>query len=102
MNRRAAWLAWSLCALCVALAAGSLLLAALNGRTPGEMLIDESIITVAILTVAFCGVGSLIASHRPENWIGWIFCAAALCQGLANFSYEYANYVLLTRPGSPP
>ena len=38
MNARAApWLAWSLCALCVALAAASPILALLNGRTLAEI-----------------------------------------------------------------
>jgi hypothetical protein len=101
-HRAAAWLAWSLGALCVSLAAGSLVLAVLNGRDLGEILIVESILTIAMLTAAFSIVGALIASHRPENSIGWIFCAAALCQGLANFGYEYATYALLTRPGLLP
>jgi hypothetical protein len=86
----------------VALASGSLLLAVLNGRTPGEILIEESIIGIAVLTMAFSVVGALVAAHRPDNLIGWIFCAAALFQGLANFGYEYATYALDTRPGSLP
>jgi hypothetical protein len=95
-------LAWFICLLCVALASGSLLLAVLNGRTPGEILIEESIIGIAVLTMAFSVVGALVAAHRPDNLIGWIFCAAALFQGLANFGYEYATYALDTRPGSLP
>ena len=103
MSRRtAAWLAWSLCALCVALAAASLLLAVLNGRAPSEILIDEGIIAIAVLTVAFSVVVALVASHRPDNPIGWIFCAAALFQGLSSSGYEYATYALSTRPGSLP
>ncbi len=66
------------CLLCVGLAAGSLVLAPLNGRSPGETILDENIVVVAILTVTFFVVGALIASHRPGNGIGWIFCAAAI------------------------
>jgi hypothetical protein len=95
-------LAWFICLLCVALASGSLLLALLNGRTPGEILIEENIIGIAVLTMAVSVVGALVAAHRPENLIGWIFCAASLFQGLANFGYEYATYALLTEPGSLP
>jgi hypothetical protein len=102
MSRRAAWLAWSLCVLCVVLAAGSLILAVLNGRAPSEILIDEGIIAIANLAVAFSVVGALVASHRPGNPIGWIFCAAALFQGLSVCGYEYATYALLTEPGSLP
>ena len=98
----ASWLVWSVCALCVALAAGSLVLALLNGRTPGEILVDDGVITVAILTASFSVVGALVASHRPENPIGWILCVAALFQGTSNFGYEYATYALLTQPGLLP
>jgi hypothetical protein len=78
--------------LCVALAAASLILALLNGRTLGEIFVDEGIVAIAILTVAFSVVGALIASQRPENPIGWIFCAAALFQGLSISGYEYATH----------
>jgi hypothetical protein len=103
-NRRrvVARLAWALCLLCAALAAASLILALLNGRTLGEILIDEGIVAIATLAVAFSVVGALVASRRPGNPIGWIFCAAALFQGLSISGYEYATYALLTEPGSLP
>jgi hypothetical protein len=101
-HRTAAWLAWSLCLVCVGLAAASVILALLNGRAPSEILIDEGIAAVATLAVAFSVVGALVASQRPENPIGWIFCAAALFQGLSISGYEYATYALLTEPSSLP
>ena len=100
--RVAAWLAWSLCALCVALAVASLILALLNGRPLGEILIGPGIGTFAILTVSFSVVGALIASHRPENSIGWIFLAVGFFYGLLSAGDEYAIYALLTNPGSLP
>jgi uncharacterized membrane protein len=96
------WLAWFICLLCVALGVASLLLGLLNGRTLGEFFVEENIVLIAALTVAFSGVGALVASHRPGNSIGWIFCTAALCQVLAAFGDEYATYALITRPGSLP
>src|ERR671913_1200970 len=106
MNARAAsWLAWLLCALCVALAAASPILALLNGRSPGEIFLawdGPSIVTIATLTVSFSVVGALIASHRPENPIGWIFLAVGFLQGLLFAGDEYAVYALLTNPGSLP
>jgi hypothetical protein len=90
------------CLLCVGLAVGGLILAALNGRTMGEILVEENTLAIAVLTVAFSAVGALIASHRPGNSIGWIFCAVGLFQGLANFGYEYATHALIMRPGSLP
>ncbi len=93
-------LAWFICLSCVTLAVGSLLLALVNGRTLGEFFVEENIVLIVTLTVAFSAVGALVASHRPGNPIGWIFCAAALCQVLAVFGDEYATYALITRPGS--
>ena len=101
--RAAAWLAWSLCALCVALAVASLILALLNEHTLGEIFIsEEAIVTFAIWTMSFSVVGALIASHRPKNPIGWIFLAVALCYGLLSAADEYAIYALLTNPGALP
>jgi hypothetical protein len=100
-NRRkvVAWLAWMLCLLCVGLAVGALLLWLLNGRALIEF-VREGDGAVATLVVSFSVVGALIVSHRPENIIGWIFCAAALCQGLSEFGLEYATYALITRRAS--
>jgi hypothetical protein len=81
---------------------GGLLLSPLNGRTLGEIFVEEGIFAIATLTVAFSVVGALVASHRSGSPIGWIFCAAALFQGLNVFGWEYATYALLTKPGSLP
>jgi hypothetical protein len=97
----ATWLAWSLCLLCVGLAVGALLLWLLNGRSLIGF-VREGDAAVTVLVVSFSVVGALIVSHRPENTIGWVFCAAALCQGLSEFGLEYATYALITRSGSLP
>lgn len=99
---RVSWVAWSLCLTCVALAAASLVFGFLNGRSLGEIFVEEGIAMFAALTVSFSVVGALVASHRPENPIGWIFCAAAFLYGLLISSYEYATYALITEPGSLP
>ena len=104
-RRVAAWLAWSLCVLCVVLAVASLILALLNGRTLGEIFLaldGPSIATLPTQAVSFSVVGALIASHRPENLIGWIFLAVGFCYGLLSAADEYAIYALLTNPGALP
>jgi hypothetical protein len=104
-TRLAAWLAWSLCLLCVALAVAGLILALLNGLTLGEIFLawsGPSVATLLTQIVSFSVVGALIASHRPENPIGWLFCAAALFYGIEIAGEEYAIYALLTNPGSLP
>ena len=67
--RSAAWIAWSLCVLCVVVALASLILALLNGRTLGEIFLawGPSIAALPTETVSFSVVGALIASHCPEN-----------------------------------
>src|SRR5215213_4770781 len=103
--RVAAWLAWSLCLMSVALAAASLILALLNGRTLGWIFIGGGappIAHLAIIAVSFSVVGALIASHRPGNPIGWIFLAEGFIYGLLNAADQYAIYALLTNPGTLP
>ena len=80
---------------------GSLLLWVLNGG-PLIGFVREGDGAVVVLVVSFSVVGALILSHRPENTIGWIFCAAALFQALSEFGLEYATYALITRPGVFP
>jgi hypothetical protein len=47
-------------------------------------------------------VGTLIASRRPDNPIGWICLAAGIFWMLANLTSGYGTYGLLARPGSVP
>jgi MFS family permease len=97
-----AWLAWSLCLLCVSLVATNLTFGLLNGRGLIEFL-REGDAAVMVLVLSFSVVGALIVSIRPENTTGWIFCAAALFQAFSESGLEYPTYVLITRlfpPGS--
>jgi hypothetical protein len=102
MSRRAAsWLAWSLWALTLVLTALSLLLLALNRSEPNVHLYDYwAEYTLGALT--FSTVGAFVASRRPENSIGWIFCAIGLYSGVGHFAAQYATYTILTRPDSLP
>lgn len=74
-------LAWSLCVLCVYLAGGSLIFAALNDRTLGETFVDEGLITLSVLTAGFSVAGALVASTlliiplfnlQPEHVPVWV------------------------------
>src|ERR1700746_3283374 len=55
-----------------------------------------------LVLLIFITVGAFIASHRPENAIGWIICAAALIWMLSDFALEYGVYALVKAPGSLP
>jgi hypothetical protein len=97
MSKRAASrLAWSNLALAIVFSFASLLLWSVNDRS---QLLQQVLFTPAFL--AFPTIGALVVSRRPENPIGWIFCAVSLVVfGL--FAQQYAWYTLLTNPGSLP
>jgi len=82
-HRTAAWLAWSLCAVCVALVGLALLLDFLTGEVipagePGERPGPGFAVLTGVLSLAFPMVGALIASRLPTNPIGWLFCGMGL------------------------
>ena len=66
---------------------------------PSAWLVDS---VNGLVLLAFAAVGSLIASRRPENRIGWIFCASALLWVIGIFGEEYAVYTVFTVPDSLP
>src|SRR6266480_6987375 len=78
-KRTAFWLAWSTWVLYVIIAIVTLLFQMKNA--PSELLSD---IFGALVLLAFATVGSLIASRRPENPIGWIFCISTLLWALGD------------------
>ena len=99
--RTAAWLAWSLWGLSSALTALSLVLLVLN-RSHRDVPIFAYWVEYAWGAVVFSTVGAVIASRRPENRIGWIFCVAGLVGGVHHFGAEYAIYASLAVTGSIP
>jgi hypothetical protein len=99
--RTATWLAWSLCALSLALTALSFLLLILNLSYPKTHLyapwLDNTITAVFYPTV-----GALVASRRPENPVGWLLCLFGLVISISYFCAQYAIYALLAQPDSLP
>jgi hypothetical protein len=56
----------------------------------------------AVWAVSFPMVGALIATHRPRNPIGWLFCAVGIFQGLIIATEAYSDYALRIAPGTVP
>ncbi len=100
-SRAAAWLAWSLCALSLALTALSFLLLATNHSYPGVR-VSNLLLPETVLVVSFSPLGVLIAARRPENPVGWLFCGIGLLGGLDLFCGVYAAYGLLVEHVSLP
>jgi hypothetical protein len=98
-HRTAFWLAWSLCALSIALTGSALLLVVLGRSSPNayvfEWLPGNAIVIDAI-------VGAIIASRRPENPVGWLVCLASVVVSTSTFASQYAIEALLVWPGSLP
>jgi hypothetical protein len=90
-----AWSAWVSTLVAMALA---FLLASLNVPTSSGLV--TACLSVVIL--AFSTVGALVASRRPENPIGWLFCCGALIWGLGELALEYGVYSLISAPGALP
>jgi hypothetical protein len=98
-TRAASWLAWSLCAVCVALIGLALLLDFLTGEVipsgmPGERPGPVLAVLTGVLSLGFPTVGALIVSRLPTNPIGWIFCGTGLLYAAQGFTVAYADYAL--------
>ena len=93
--------AWIICALCLGLATINLVLVVLNSSHP-DVHIPEPWIGHTVSAVAFSLVGAVVGSRRPENPIGWLFCAIGGFAAIVLLSSEYAAYALLAQPGSLP
>jgi hypothetical protein len=100
MSKRAAfWLAWFTWILYLLLATTTLLFQFRDDHDLPTWLNDGF---NALILLAFATVGSLIASRRPQNPIGWIFCISTLLWALGIPLQEYTTYALITVPGSLP
>src|SRR6266446_2765483 len=96
MSKRTAFgFAWFTWALYLVIAIITLLFQMKNA--PSGLLSD---IFNALVLLAFATVGALIASRRPQNPIGWIFCISTLLWALGNVLQEYTTYALITVPGA--
>jgi hypothetical protein len=101
MNGRIpSWLAWSACALSLALTALTILLIVLLLRS--DTPIYYYWLETSMVAVGYSTVGAIIASRLPESPIGWLFCAIGLIFGISHFSAEYAAYDLLAPSRSLP
>jgi uncharacterized membrane protein YhaH (DUF805 family) len=81
-RRTAPWLAWSVWLLCVVLISFALLFYFLASPTPETHTLPAITAFLRALSLAFPTVGALVASRRPENPIGWIFCGTGLLYGV--------------------
>jgi hypothetical protein len=104
-HRAAAFAAWSSWTLSVALVPAGLafgVLALSASLPPSREPILPQIVVVDVVLLAYGTVGALIASRRPENAIGWIFCVVGLALAVASAASGYADYVLYGQSDALP
>ncbi len=82
-------LAWGTWALCL-------------GLTVLALVLDPTQAADELAFLAFPTVGALVASRRPENPIGWLFCALGLPLGVERIAKAYATDALIAHPGAGP
>jgi hypothetical protein len=92
-GRAAVWVAWSLAALTVLVTVVHVTLWTLAEPVRGA--VDTR--GEAGLPVVFAVVGALIVTRRPDNRIGWLFCAGVVF-ALNGALDAYALYALAARP----
>src|SRR5215217_8036414 len=109
MSRRtAAWVAWSVCTVSVALIVLTLSLDFFTddsltsggfdlSQRPGPALA----VLTGMLSLVYPAVGAIIASRLPTNPIGWIFCGVGVVYATQRFAQAYADYALLVNFAFP-
>jgi hypothetical protein len=98
-NGRAAWLAWSLVALSVALLVGGLVLSRAPSSTVADLQFggetkSASVVADLVTLLIFSAVGAVIVSRQPRNTIGWLFCGVGIAVSLNSFAGDYAEFWL--------
>ena len=91
------WVAWSLWALTLSVGIATIVLHATTDRSDvhASYSVTYPAAVAALFTFqAFATVGALIASRRPRNPIGWIFCVAALLCQLGNMADDWSRFAV--------
>ncbi len=97
-HSKASWLAWTLCALVVALTAVGLVL---TFGGPNAPQLAPTIVQTALeagIPVVFGVVAALIVAHQPRNTIGWLLMVIALGWTLGGIPASYLPYALSASP----
>ena len=96
--RGLAWSLWSIFAV-------SITTAAVLGTTTDAPGFNGSIAGGLALIFAFgayATVGAIVASRRPTNAVGWLFCAIGALVGFGALSQVYAHYALAVAAARAP
>jgi hypothetical protein len=97
----AASLAWATatCSLVLCIAA-LVLLAQASTASAAERVSLQRTAAFPLSILAFAAVGALVATRRPRNPIGWLFCGIALTGELQAAALGYVRYAVFAAPSS--
>ncbi|HUL85109.1 MAG TPA: hypothetical protein VLX89_06285, partial [Actinomycetota bacterium] len=109
MTRRAASiLAWGSCAISAVFVIWSIIVTTRNGAVVATAYGADIALSVpatvgfGFVILSFAVVGTLIALRRPDNGIGWLFCANGLLLAFFNLAGSLEAHGLVTNPGTVP
>jgi signal transduction histidine kinase len=91
--------------LCVTVTLATYVVVGLSWMAPGYARTSAETFWFATwpaLFLAYPIVGALIASHRPRNALGWLFCAVGLLWALLFWAAAYGAFGLKAYPGAAP
>jgi hypothetical protein len=92
---RLGWLLWGI-STAISGCFVVLLIVHWGGPGPLEYETDAWFVPVLLLLfVTFSTIGAVIVSRRPDNTIGWLFCAASIAMSGGFTSQLYAEYALI-------
>jgi hypothetical protein len=91
------WSAWALCGCSLALSAGAVVLAGVNGVPPAAY-VNSHQATGLAFAASFPVLGAMIVGRRPRNGFGWILVVNGIFLGTFCFTQQYAPW----RSASPP
>jgi hypothetical protein len=77
-----------------------LLIAGASNDVPADLEAGAGDVVWPLGILGFAFVGALVASRRPDNPIGWIFCGGAVAFSLSGLGEAYAVYTLFAEPGA--
>jgi hypothetical protein len=95
--RAAAWLAWSMWALCVVLGGLAVLLDFYTSPVPASRGPNFDVFA-GVLLLVYPTVGAFVVWHRPKNAVGWVLCGMGLVFEVSFFAGAYADYALSAHP----
>jgi hypothetical protein len=86
-------LAWALWTLVFAVQTAFVVMYAMAGTTEDASSVASGVVAFLVFQL-FATVGAVVASRRPGNPIGWLFCLAPLLTAMANASGGYIDLAL--------